>query len=93
MLTVAKLGIYKKFDGDIDGWARSSTGDDKSNITDNDWYLIDTLVMDLALIKGGVASPHFSQEVESKLLASTVDEATRELLHALADRQALNNAA
>jgi hypothetical protein len=86
MLTMEKLNTYKKFDGDIDGWARSSIGDDNSNVTDDDWYLIDELVMELTEVGKGFASPNFALEVERKLLASTADEATREALRALVNQ-------
>ena len=93
MLTVEKLNIFEKFDGDIDGWALSSIRDDKPNMTDDDWYVINDLVMGLSVVANGFASPAFSQEVESKLLTSTTDEATRDLLRALVDRKRLNNVA
>jgi hypothetical protein len=93
MITLEKLGIYKEFNGDIDGWARASTGKVRSGIADADWYLIDELLTGLAVVGTGLASPSFVRELEAKLLASTSDEATRCSLRALAVPQGKNGVA
>jgi hypothetical protein len=93
MLTVDKLRIYEQFDGDIDGWARASGGQATACMTDEDWYLIDELLMGLATVKTGAASPSYAQQVEQRLLASTSDQATRSILHALATRRGSHDAA
>ena len=92
MLTVDKLRIYEQFDGDIDGWARTSRGQATTGMTDEDWYLIDELLMGLATVKTGAASPSYAQQVEQRLLACTSDQATRSILHALATRRGSHNA-
>ena len=93
MLTIDKLRIHARFDGDIDGWARASRGHATTGVTDEDWYLIDALLMGLATIETGVASPPYARQVEQRLLASTSDQAARSLLHALASRRGSHNAA
>jgi len=93
MLTVDKLRIYEQFDGDIDGWARASRGQATTGMTDADWYLIDELLMGLATVKTGVASPSYAQQVEQRLLASTSDQATRSILHTLATLRGSHHAA
>ncbi|MDO9198489.1 hypothetical protein [Rhodoferax sp.] len=93
MLTVDKLRIYEQFDGDIDAWARASRGQATTGMTDEHWYLIDELLMGLATVKTGVASPSYAQQLEQRLLASTSDQATRGILHALATRRGSPNAA
>jgi hypothetical protein len=93
MITLEKLRTYQEFNGDIDGWARASNGKVKSLMTDADWFLIDELLMGLAIVGTGLASPHFVHEIESKVLTSAVDEATRNALRALAVQQGQNNAA
>ena len=93
MLTVDKLRIYEQFDGDMDGWALASRGQATTAMTDEDWYLIDELLMGLATVKTGAASPSYTQQVEQRLLASTSDQATRSILHALATRRGSHNAA
>lgn len=86
MLTVDKLRIYELFDGDIDGWVRASRGQATTSMTDEDWYLINELLMGLATVKTGVASASYAQQVEQRLLACTADQATRSILYALATR-------
>lgn len=86
MINLEKLRTYQEFNGDIDGWARASKGKVNSSLTDADWYLIDELLMGLTTIGTGLASPSFVHEIETKLLASTVDEATRAALRALVVR-------
>ena len=84
MLTIAKLTTYAKFNGDIDGWARTADNDDAAGLTDADWYLIDALLINLATVTTGRASAAFAADVERRLQASTADEPTRDALHALA---------
>jgi len=84
MLTIAKLTTYAKFNGDIDGWARTADNDDAAGLTDADWYLIDELLMNLATVASGRASAAFAADVERRLQACTVDEPTRNALRALA---------
>jgi hypothetical protein len=86
MITLEKLRIYEAFNGDLDGWVRSSTGDEKSFIGDADWYLIDALLTDIAAADSGRASPAFAHEVETRLATSTADDATRDALRALPQR-------
>ena len=86
MINLEKLRTYQEFNGDIDGWARASKGKVNSSLTDADWYLIDELLMGLTTIGTGLASPSFVHEIETKLLASTVDDTTRAALRALVVR-------
>lgn len=83
MLTLDKLNVYRRFDGDLDGWARIANGHDASGITDADWHLIEELRQGLALIAAGQASQAFMASFESRLRDATADEATRQALRAL----------
>jgi hypothetical protein len=93
MITLDKLRTYQEFNGDIDGWTRASKGRVNSFMTDADWYLIDELLMGLSTIGTGLASPSFAHDIEAKLHASTVDEATRAALRALVVQQGPSSAA
>ena len=93
MITVEKLRTYAEFNGDVDGWVRASLGQGGSFMTDADWYLIDELLMGLAIVATGLASPSFSRDIEEKVLASTADDATRAALRALAARKEWDNGA
>jgi hypothetical protein len=83
MLTFEKAKMYRRFNGDIDGFARSRV-DDHSGISDEDWGLIDELRQALFLVRSGQAAPEFVASVEQRLFLVTTDEATREALRELA---------
>lgn len=88
MLTVAKIDTYARFDGDLDAWTRSratATGA-APDMVDADWYLIDELLLDLAIVAAGRASAAFRAAVDAKLRAELADEAACAALHALAQR-------
>jgi len=93
MLTVDKLKIYEQFDGDIDGWARASRGQASTGMTDEDWYLIDELLLGLAAVIADAAAPSYAQLVEQRVLENTDDQAARNRLHALAARRGPRDAA
>lgn len=76
MITIQKLAIYSHFYGDIDGWARSGTSEQKANMRDNDWFLIDNLVQDILLMSKGLTSEIFNQKLNEKLVNSCDDNST-----------------
>ena len=82
MLTVDKVKIYHRFDGDIDGYSRSRTVD-QSGITDEDWRLIDELRQALFLIRSGRAALDFAVSVELRLASAAPDPAARKALRDL----------
>ena len=67
MITKDKLKIYKRYNGDIDGWARSGSKQEKTSIDDSDWYMIDQFIQDLKLIKKGLAAETYATDVYKKL--------------------------
>lgn len=84
MLTLDKLNVHQRFNGDLDGWARTTGGSDDSGMRDEDWFLIDELLQGLALLASGQASPAYAAALEQRLLDATADEATRQALRDLA---------
>ncbi|HLP98395.1 MAG TPA: hypothetical protein VK149_08115 [Sideroxyarcus sp.] len=84
MLTVDKLKTYAAFDGDIDGWARSSISPNKDVMEDADWYLINELLMGLIAVDVGNTSETFLRDLENKINTSTADQACRDALRKLA---------
>ena len=86
MITVEKLRIYEEFNGDVDGWVRTSMDKGGLVTTDADWHLIDELLTGLTIVEAGLASPTFSREVETRVLATTADDATRVALRTLVAR-------
>jgi hypothetical protein len=83
VLTLEKLAVYRRFDGDIDAWARTSGPAGPSGMTDADWFLIDELRQALAMVASGLAAPEFRAAVERRLTASAADEQTRQALREL----------
>ena len=67
MLTLAKIRVYRKYGGDIDGLARANNPDDCSLVTDEEWFLIDSLVQKLFLIKNGKASPDYAERISVEM--------------------------
>jgi hypothetical protein len=91
MLTLEKLAVYRAFEGDIDGWARSLRPEGTSNMTDDDWSVIEELRQGLFLVATGRASTAFSAALTERLFAVTADDPTRQALRELAtnDRNAV----
>lgn len=67
MITTEKIAIFKKFAGDIDGWARTAAAEEKAAISDADWYEIDGLIQDYALVKKGLASARYAEKLELRM--------------------------
>lgn len=67
MVTENKIKIYRRHNGNIDSWARSGSEKEKSIMTDEDWYIINDLIQDLSLMKKGLASSSFSEDLNIKL--------------------------
>lgn len=74
MITLNKLKIYKKHNGDIDSWARLNSN--SSDITEEDWHLIDTFFNDLHIVQKGLASNQFTQDMSNRLINNLEDDFT-----------------
>jgi len=44
MITKEKISIYKKYEGNPNAWARIGTSEEKELMSDDDWFLIDSLI-------------------------------------------------
>lgn len=85
MITKEKIIIYKHYNGDIDGWARTATRDQKVIINDKDWLLIQGIVQDLMLVKNGFASESYLNAINEKLQANCDNEETIQELRKIAN--------
>jgi len=83
MLTVAKIEIYMRFDGDIDSWTLAGADASDSGVTEADWYLIDELRQQLTAAATGRASRRFLDALEERLADSAADPSALALLHQL----------
>jgi len=87
MVTGGKVKIFERYDGDIDSWARSGSKKEKIFMTDDDWYMIDTLIQDLFLVEKGLASIEFNDTLNGKLKENCDGEETINQLKRLASKK------
>ena len=83
MITAKKLSIYKKYDGDIDSWARSGRKSEQMEMEDADWYLIESLLQDLKLVSKGLASKDYSEALQDRIQSNCSDTEAIEKLKSL----------
>jgi hypothetical protein len=76
MLTKSKVQTYKRFNGDIDGWARVSRKS-KDEITETEWTSIDQLIQKLTISKRGLGSKGFCDQANEELKQLAPEEAAR----------------
>lgn len=81
MITLTKIRVYRKYGGDIDGFARGKNQKDCALITDDEWFLIDSLTQKLFLVKSGKASPEYAKRILVEVRQNVEgDEAINELM-------------
>ena len=85
MVTEEKIKIFKRYDGNIDSWAKSGSIKEKLVMTDDDWYTIDAFIQDLFIVKKGLASIEFKDTLNVKLRLNCNGENTINQLNQLAD--------
>lgn len=49
MINEEKILIYKKYEGNLDIWARIATCEEKKVLSNDDWYLIDELILNAVI--------------------------------------------
>jgi hypothetical protein len=79
MITSRMLQIYVEFKGDADMYERMNRLE-RGEITWDDWRLIDDLRHGVRLVSQGFAAEEYKQQIEKKLIESTADEETRQML-------------
>ncbi|MFY7665155.1 hypothetical protein [Flavobacterium sp.] len=67
MITLRKVKIFQKFNGDIDHFARIGKTHDKEEISDRDWLLIESLLQDLELVANGLAADTFIKRLDERI--------------------------
>lgn len=65
MIDNNKIQIYKKYEGNLDAWARIASLEEKKAMVDDDWYLIDNLIQDVIISKSDIAET-LKNNVENK---------------------------
>ncbi len=85
MITKDKIQIYKNYSGDVDGWARIGSKEEKELMNDEDWFLIEDLLQDLSLMKSGNSSEEYNIKIAEKLKNKCSDEEVVRELKELAE--------
>ena len=67
MITSQHIAIYLSYRGDRQEFARAATESEKALIDEKLWALIEGLLEDIALIKNGLASEDYAEDVERRL--------------------------
>ena len=82
MITIDKVKIFSKFNGDGDMWSRSDNPEDKL-IDYKEWSLIDNLIQDFTIVQNGFASLEFLTAFNNNLTGNFEDQETIELFKTL----------
>ena len=83
MITISKLKLYQSFNGDIDFFSRVASEREKNSISDNEWFLIDSLISDIDLIKNELASESFKTRFQENLKKNFENELTITFLYSM----------
>lgn len=75
MITGRQIEIYKKYNGDIDSFARIASAREKLDMNDEQWLLIERLIEDSTIVQNGKASEEFKLAFESRM--NRLDEMTQ----------------
>jgi hypothetical protein len=81
MITDAKLTVYQRFGGDIDGWARAGTPREKALMIDADWAEISEILFRLAIVKSGRATAGYEAETRRMIAAAVENESVAQRLN------------
>jgi len=76
MITINKIRIYNRFNGDVEGWARVGTIEEKSIMNDNDWFLIEQFIQGIEVVNKGLASDTFKELLIERLKESCDSDET-----------------
>ena len=84
MITIKKLKIFRKNNGDGDMWLKSTWSWQRNTMTAEDWTIIGELIDDIKLMDRDLASDSYREGILEKINANCEDEKTIEELRRLA---------
>jgi hypothetical protein len=84
MLTLAKLAVFERYSGDVDGRSRGSI-DERTLISEADWHRITALLQQLKQVKKGSVEKAYEVDVNTKLQELAPDPGVQAKLRQLAD--------
>jgi len=67
MITREQIGIYIKYNGDMDGYARFGSIEENKILGDRGWYEINILLQDIIRMKNNVLSFDFLSRLKTRL--------------------------
>lgn len=76
MITLEKLKIYNRYNGDLDMWTRTGKSNEKKLMGSSDWYLIDSLIQDIGIAKKGLVAEQFTFNLKKRLTENCDNEET-----------------
>ena len=84
MINKQKIKIFKKYNGDIDGFSRFGKKKEKNIISDEEWNVIDNVLQDLKMIKNGLCSTDYKNKTE-EILNQKFEKESIDLLNKYTD--------
>lgn|GEM_PF-698249 len=86
MITLTHIKIYKKYNGDVDGFSRSAIAKERMVMQNGDWTRIESFIQDLVIIKKGLASETFEQTTNDALENECMNGQVIQELKEIADK-------
>lgn len=86
MITIAKLKEYEEYRGYFDGFYIQKVKPGKNATSDNEWYLINTLIQDVRMVQNGLAAKQFTDSLNDRLKENCDSEETVRYLKLLATK-------
>lgn len=84
MISITKLEIYSRYNGDVDMWLRTGRPKEHELMNSDDWHLIDLLIQDCIVLQRGLGSPQRNNEANKRLLDNCESEETVNRIRKLA---------
>jgi hypothetical protein len=79
MITLEKLRIFDKYDGDVDQLARIGRNYEKSQFDKNDWSIIDNICQNIELINKGLVAQNYLEKT-LKSIKENCDQTSFDIL-------------
>jgi hypothetical protein len=87
MITENKIKVFNKYNGDINSWVKSGSKKEESIMSDHEWYLIESFIQDIRIIKKGLASKENSENLNKNLVENCDSVETINQLKNLANKE------
>lgn len=85
MITISKIEEYCNYHGYYEGFYFQKVKNGLNISSEDDWFLIRSLVQDIKLIKKGLASKDYTDNLEEQLKLNCESQETINLLMSISD--------